>query len=438
MSTGLITLLMFGSMLVAILLGGVPVAFALGGISTIMTILLLGSQSLYISVSNVWGLMSEFLLVAIPLFVFMANVLQHSGVADDLYELVYHWMGRLRGGLAIGTIGICTIMAAMTGISATATISMGLIALPSMLKRGYSPLIAIGTVSAGGALGVLIPPSVLLILYGQLAQVSVGKLFVGGVLPGILLAALFVAYVVVRSAWQKNLCPSVPPEESISLRKKLVMLWRLVIPIFMIVSVLGSIYLGIATPSEAAAVGAAGSILVAAITRRLNWKMIKDASMGCLGLTCMCMWIMMGASVFSHLYTAMGAQQLIQEIVASLPVGRWIIFVGIQLIWFILGCLMDGTAILMLSMPVFLPIIKNLGFDPLWFGVVFVVNMEMGFLTPPFGFNLFYMKAIVPKGITMNDIYRSVIPFIFLQGVGLIVTILFPQIITWLPNRMIR
>lgn len=182
MSTGLITLLMFGFMLVAIM-GGVPVAFALGGISTILTILLLGPQSLYISVSNVWGLMSEFLLVAIPLFVFMANVLQHSGVADDLYELVYHWMGPLRGGLAIGTIGICTIMAAMTGISATATISMGVIALPSMLKRGYNPHIAIGTVAAGGALGVLIPPSVLMILYGQLAQVSVGKLFVGGGIP---------------------------------------------------------------------------------------------------------------------------------------------------------------------------------------------------------------------------------------------------------------
>lgn len=437
MTIQLITVLLFGSLILAMIFG-LPLTFALGGIAVIFTYFLWGPQALYMLASTTFGLMSNIVLVAILLFIFMAIVLERSGVADDLYGMMYQWMGPLRGGLAIGTVLICTLIAAMTGISGAATVTGGVIALPAMLKRNYNKDIAIGCVSAGGALGILIPPSVIMILYGSMSQVSVGGLFAGGVFSGLLLSALFIIYIAIRSALQPHLCPPIPPEERLSFRQRLVSLRSVALPILLIVGVLGSIYAGLATPTEAASVGAAGAIICAAVYRKLNWSLLRGVSGDTLRLTCMVMWIMVGASAFSSVYYAVGAVDLVVSLIGGLEVSRWLVIGIMQLILVILGCFMDPVGILMIFIPIALPIIKSLGFDPLWFGVLFVMNMEMGFLTPPFGYNLFYMKAIVPEGITIGDIYRSIGPFVALQALGLVLVMIFPPIALWLPSVLIK
>lgn len=433
MSIELITILIFGSVVVGLALG-LPLAFALGGVAVVFTFFLWGPEALYMVASRTFGVMSAFILVAIPLFIFMANVLERSGSAEDLYSMMYHWMGPLRGGLAMGTVVICTLFAAMAGISGAATVTMGLIALPSMLKRHYNKNIAVGCIAAGGALGILIPPSVIMIIYALMAGVSVGKMFLGGIFPGLVLATLFIVYIGIRCAIQRDLGPVVPPEERVGWREKLISIRAVIIPVLLVIGVLGSIFTGIASPSEAAAIGATGSLLSAAIYRRLNWKMLKEAWYRTLKLNVMIMWIVVGASLFTAAYTAIGAPELIKTILMEMPGGRWGILIGIQATFFILGMFLDPTGIVLITTPIFVPIIKTLGFDPIWFGILFVINMEMAYLTPPFGFNLFYMKGVVPKGITMGDIYRSIVPFVGLQLVGLIICMIFPQIALVLPN----
>ena len=433
MSIELITILIFGSVVVGLALG-LPLAFALGGVAVVFTFFLWGPEALYMVASRTFGVMSAFILVAIPLFIFMANVLERSGSAEDLYSMMYHWMGPLRGGLAMGTVVICTLFAAMAGISGAATVTMGLIALPSMLKRHYNKNIAVGCIAAGGALGILIPPSVIMIIYALMAGVSVGKMFLGGIFPGLILATLFIVYIGIRCAFQRDLGPVVPPEERVGWREKLISIRAVIIPVLLVIGGLGSIFTGIASPSEAAAIGATGSLLSAAIYRRLNWKMLKEAWYRTLKLNVMIMWIVVGASLFTAAYTAIGAPELIKTILMEMPGGRWGILIGIQATFFILGMFLDPTGIVLITTPIFVPIIKTLGFDPIWFGILFVINMEMAYLTPPFGFNLFYMKGVVPKGITMVDIYRSIVPFVVLQLVGLIICMIFPQIALVLPN----
>ena len=437
MSIELITILIFGSVVVGLALG-LPLAFALGGVAVVFTFFLWGPEALYMVASRTFGVMSAFILVAIPLFIFMANVLERSGSAEDLYSMMYHWMGPLRGGLAMGTVVICTLFAAMAGISGAATVTMGLIALPSMLKRHYDKNIAVGCIAAGGALGILIPPSVIMIIYALMAGVSVGKMFLGGIFPGLILATLFIVYIGIRCAFQRDLGPVVPPEERVGWREKLISIRAVIIPVLLVIGVLGSIFTGIASPSEAAAIGATGSLLSAAIYRRLNWKMLKEAWYRTLKLNVMIMWIVVGASLFTAAYTAIGAPELIKTILMEMPGGRWGILIGIQATFFILGMFLDPTGIVLITTPIFVPIIKTLGFDPIWFGILFVINMEMAYLTPPFGFNLFYMKGVAPKEVTMGDIYRSIAPFVLLQLTGLILVMIFPNIITWLPNQMIR
>lgn len=437
MSIELLTILLFGSLLLVIVLG-VPLVFAMGGVGVILTYFLWGPDSVYIIASRAFALGSNFILLAIPLFVFMGAMLEKSGIASGLYNTMYHWMGRLRGGLAMGTVAICAVIAAMVGISGAATVSVGLVALPSMFQRKYHKAIALGCVSAGGALGILIPPSTIMIMIGLFANLSVGKLFLGGVLPGILLATLFIVYIGVRSYLQPNLGPPVPVEERLPMREKLVMLRSLAMPILLVAGVMGSIFTGAATPTEAAAVGVVGSMICAIINGQLTWPNVLDACRGSLRLSAMVMWIIFAASAFTSLYTAMDAQGLVERVLSSLPGGRWGVLIGMQLILFVLGCLLDPGGIVMITIPLFVPLIIKLGFDPLWFGVLFVVNMEMAYLTPPVGFNLFYVRAITPKSITMMDIYRSVVPFVILQAVGLGLCIAFPEIVLWLPNLLIK
>lgn len=437
MSIELLTGLLFLSMLVLLAIG-VPIVFTMGSIGFIFTIFLWGPQSLYMGASTVAGQITNVVLLAVPLFVLMGNILERTGLADDLYDMMYVWLGPFRGGLAMGTVLICTAFAAMTGITATATVTMGLIALPSMLRRGYGKEIAIGCIAAGGALGVLIPPSVPFVIYALFAGESVGQLFFGGIIPGLILAALFNLYIAIRSYFQPSLCPAIQKEERVSWRIKMVKLRAVFSPFLLIIAVLGSIFFGVATATEAAAVGAFGSILIALGHRRLNWKNLSQACLNTIKLTSMVMWIIVGAAIFVSAYSALGAPKMIQQTVISLEMNRWVIMIGIQLVWLVLGCLLDPIGILMITIPVFLPVIKSLGFNSLWFGVIFIINMEMAFLTPPFGMNLFYMRGVVPEGITTGDIYRSIIPFVGLQALGLALCMIFPQLVLWLPSLMIK
>lgn len=435
MSAQLITILLFGSMIFFIALG-LPIVFAIGGVSVIFGLVLWGPVSTQMIVIRAATSMRTIILIAIPLFIFMANILQGSGVADALYTMMHRWMGPLRGGLAMGTVFICTLFAAMSGISGTGTVTMGIIALPQMLKRGYNKSVSIGCIMAGGALGVLIPPSVLLIVYALFAEESVGKLFAGGVFPGLILSGLFVLYIGIRCYFNPGLGPPLPPEQKASWHVKLVSLRAVILPVLLVVAVLGSIFLGMATPTEASSLGALGAIISAAIYRRVNWQMLFTAAKRTLLTTAMIMWIILASSIFIGIYQGLGGPEVMENLLKAAQLSKWAILAIIQSTLFIFGCFMDPMGILMMTTPVFLPVITYLGFDPVWYGVVFVVNMEMAYLTPPFGSNLFYMKGVAPEGVTMLDIYRSIIPFVLLQITGLLIIIAFPQIVLFLPNLL--
>ena len=414
---------------------GIPIAFTLCGVATLGILFTWGPKGLLLLFNTAYGESTSFLLLAIPLFIFMANQLKFSGMGDDLYEMVYRWMGRVSGGLAIGTVAICALFAAMAGISSVATISMGLIALPSMLKRGYHKDLAVGSIAAGGALGILIPPSIIMILYGAMAEVSVGKLFIGGILPGILMCLIFMAYIFVRSLFQKSIAP--PTQDRYTLKEKVVALKGVILPVALILVVLGVIYFGICTPTEASAVGAFGAMLCALCYGKLTWNNLKQSLWSTIKINAMVFWLIIGAMAFSQFMAYAEIQGLIHETILSLHVSPWLILICMQLVFFVLGMFLDPAGIIMLTTPIFVPIITDLGFDPLWFGILFVINMEMAYITPPFGFNLFIMKGIVPSDIDMTDIYRSIIPFVALQTVCLILVMLFPQLATWLPGLMV-
>jgi len=433
---GVLTLLLFGS-LVVVLLAGLPLAFALGGVATVFIIFVWGPEGLGVLASRAYSTMGSFILVAIPMFVFMGAMLEKSGIADDLYTMMYYWMGQLKGGLAAGTVLICTLFAAMVGISGASTVAMGLLALPAMLKRGYAKDMALGCICAGGALGILIPPSVVMIILGVFGRLSVGQLFLGGVLPGLLLSLLFIAYILIRSHFQGHLAPSISKDEMIPWKARIALLPRLAFPIGLIFLVMGSIFFGVATPTEASAIGAAGAVVCAVLKKRLTRGNFNEALMTTMRLSSMILWIVIAASAFTALYAVTGAQSLMTDILLGAPGGRWGAIILMQLVFFALGCFMDPTGILMITTPIFFPVVQQLGFDPLWFGVLFVVNMEMAFLTPPFGLNLFFLKGVAPPDVTMGDIYRSIGPFVGLQALGLALVMIFPWLATWLPSLMI-
>ncbi len=314
---------------------------------------------------------------------------------------------------------------------------MALVALPSMLAHRYDEKLSIGCLAAGGALGVLIPPSVMLIILGMYTNTSIGMLYAGAVIPGFMLAFMFMVYIAILCALFPHLAPALPKEHRVGWKDKFSALKDLILPIGLIFFVLGSIFSGAATPSEAAAVGALGSIFCALFYRKLNWAVIKKCCHETLKLNCMVMWIIFGASVFTALYTAIGAQGLARDLLSYLPGGRWGQMIGMMAILVFLGCFLDPTGIIMISTPIFFPIARSLGFDPVWFGVIYAINMEMGFLTPPFGFNLFYMQSVAPPHITMIDIYKSIVPFVLIEISALGICMIFPQIILWLPKALL-
>ncbi len=429
-----ITLLLFAALFFFLIIG-TPVAFALGGVAIVFTYFLWGTQGLANVPLVLYSQMSPSLL-AIPLFLLMANVLQRSGIADELYEAIYRWSGGLPGGLAIGTVAICTIFAAMSGVSGAATIAMGLVAIPSMLKRGYSKQLAIGSVAAGGVLGIVIPPSVIMIIYATLVRVSVGQLFFSGILPGVMIAVMHMIYIGIRSGFSKSYGPPLPAEERFSWKEKIVSLKMLILPILLIFSVLGAIYGGVATPTEAAGVGAFGAIICAIVNRKFNLKLVNESVRSTLSIVCMIMWIVGSAAIFNSVYVAVGGRDLITSFVTGLDVSPYMILIFMSLTLFFLGMIMDDYAVVMLAAPIYSPLIVALGFNPVWFGCLFILNMQMAYLTPPFGFVLFYLKGIVPKGVTMGDIYLAVIPFIIIQALGVALVIIFPQIALYLPSLL--
>lgn len=437
MSIELIALLMVIS-LVIFLFTGLPLAFVLGGLALVLSYFLWGSNSMLLIAVQTWGVMQSYFLVAVPLYVFMANILQRSGIIEDMFGVMQIWFGPLRGGLAIGTIVICTIMAAMTGIVGAAVAAMGILSLPAMLNRNYDKRIALGSICAGGTLGILIPPSVITIVYAVTAGVSIGKMFMGGVVPGLLLAFLFVLYIGVRCWLNPDLGPAPSKEERAryTFVDKLIALRGIILPVLLIVVVLGSIYAGVATPTEAAGIGSVGAVLCAAIYRKLTWANFKESVFETAKITAMILWITIGARCFISVFSAVGGDDLIREFITGLDINRWFVMIFIQLILVVLGLFLDEIGIILLCVPIFLPIVTELGFDPIWFGILFLVNAQMDYITPPFGYTLFYLKGVAPEGVSMGDIYRGVIPFVILQAVGLGLCMLFPEIILWLPNMM--
>ena len=435
LSIELLTVIFFGSLFIFIMLGQ-PLTFVLGGLSVIFLFLKQGPVAFYLIASKMWDLMETSSLIAIPLYVFMAMVLERSGVAHSLYRMMHLWWGGLRGGLAIGTVLICTIFAAMSGISGAAVVTMGTIALPQMLDRGYDKRLALGAINAGGGWGILIPPSILMVLYALITEVSVGKLFAAGVGPGLLLFVLVSLYIGIRCYFQPHLGPSLPEEERADWGEKIDALKAVMLPVFIIFIVLGAIFAGWATVTEAAAVGVFGALFASAVNRTLTRKMVIEAAARTFRLTTVITWIVFAAHAYSTSYTALGAESFITGLTAQIPGGKWGALAFMMFVLLLLGMVLDPVGIMLVTLPVFLPLVKAHGFDDVWFGILFVIMMEIGYMTPPFGFNLFYLRSVAPPGVTMKDIYMSVGPYTVVELFGLFLIVLFPAVALWLPDMI--
>ena len=435
LSPNAILLLMFGS-LTLFMLTGLPIAFVLGGLSLLFTVTLWDSSAVIVLVLQIFDTMKSEALLAIPLFILMACILQRSGVIEDLYAAMEMWFGRLKGGLAIGTVIICVVMAAMTGVVGAAVTAMGILALPEMLRRGYKPQLALGTICASGTLGILIPPSVLTIVYAVTAQVSIGKMLIAGLVPGLLLATLYIGYIVVVG-WLKP--EWVPLDASVSrtpLRLKLLALKALVFPAMLIVLILGSIFFGVATPTESAAVGVAGAMIPALIKGKLGIGMLRQSGVDTLKATSMILWITLGAKAYVAIFTGLGGADTLLAIIKGMDVDRWVILAAMMLLLIFLGTVLDEIGIILLTVPVFLPIVRLLGFDEIWFGVLYAITIQMGYISPPFGYTLFYIKGTLPPHIGMGAVYQGILPFLALQFIGLLICAAFPGLVTFLPELM--
>ncbi len=437
MSSTAILILMFGG-LTLFLLTGLPVAFVLGGLSVLFTVLLWDPNALIVLILQIFDTMRSEALMAIPLYIFMAVILQRSGVIEDLYRAMELWFGRLRGGLAIGTVVICVVMAAMTGVVGAAVTAMGILALPEMLRRGYNAQLATGTICASGTLGILIPPSILTIVYSVTAQVSIGKMLIAGIVPGALLAGLYILYVLGVSWLRPDHAPRPEGMGDVPLRQKLASLKTLILPSLIIVMVLGSIFFGIATPTEAAAVGVFGAGLAAALRRHLSFTLLRDSAGTTLKATAMILWITIGAKAYVSIFTSLGGADALLSTIESLSLSPTMVLAVMILILVFLGTVLDEIGIILLTVPVFLPVVRHLGFDEIWFGVIYALTIQMGYISPPFGYTLFYIKSTLPASISMGAVYRGIIPFFLLQFVGLLICLAFPGLTTFLPALMGR
>lgn len=430
-----ITAIMFSSMIILMVMGA-PLAWALMISGMGSAYLMFGPGGLQFLLSSAYSTMDNFLLAALPLFIFMGLVLERSGITDDLFEMIHKLMGRLPGGLGVGTILICALIAAMAGVSGAATVSLGIIALPAMLKRGYDKRLATGTIMAGGALGFLIPPSVLMIVYAFLARESVGKLFAAGLMPGLMLAGIYMAYILIRCRLNPALGPAAPVEERFTAKEKLKSLRHLISPGILVTTVLGCIIGGVTSPSEASAVGAAGALVIAAMHGRLNWSLLRYVMLSTTKITGMLLWIAIAAVFFSRIYMGLGADEIITDSIDAFSISPYVVILIMLFSFFALGMFLDDFAILFITIPIYVPIVRDMGFDTTWFAVLFILSMQSAYLTPPFGYNLFYMRSVAPKYITIVDIYHSALPYVGLQLFGLALVVAFPMIALWLPGLL--
>lgn len=434
---GLLSIIIIVIMLL-LLLTGMAVPFVLLFIAAIGFWIIRGPNAL-ITLSNIlFTTITKDIYVALPTFIFMAAVLEISGLNEALFEMMYKWMAGLRGGLAMGVIAISTVLAAMTGSAATAVIMMGMIAYPEMKKRGYDKSIMIGSISAGGSLGPLIPPSIPMVIIASITGVSIGKLFIAGVIPGLITSLGYIVYIGFRCWKNPKMGPAIPKEERVGWRDKLKSLCMAGLPVILIFLVLGLIYLGVATPSEAGAVGAFGALICAAINRNLTLKNLQKATTDSLKFTAILMWLMITGGAFSQLIGVIGIQSYLRDFIITLPLSPSLIIVGMLGFVFILGMFIDLAPIAVIFLPIIYPVVKELGFDLLWFSLLFTMDLIVGLMTPPFGMVLFYFKGLNIPGVTMMDIYRSITPYFLIMLAVMLLCFFIPEIVTWLPSVMVK
>lgn len=441
MTVEILTILMFVTLMASIALGH-PLAITLAGVATLFGLIDNGgniSALLQMFINNAWGLQQNYVLVAVPLFIFMAQVLDRSKVSEGLFDALYIVLGGLRGGLGLAVIVVSTVFAATTGIIGASVVAMGLMAGPALLRRGYDRGLASGIICSSGTLGILIPPSIMLVVYGGLTgmkETSVGNLFAGAILPGILLSSLYLGYVAVRCALNPKLGPPIPVEDrTATVKEKVLMTAKSFVPPFgLILTVMGTILAGVATPTEAAALGCIGALILALFNKKFNYEVLKLASEATLRTTAMIMLLFFGGKFFSVVFLSIGGGDVVADLLLGMDVNEYIVLAIMMAVVFIMGMFIDWAAILLVVVPIFTPIAFDLGFDPLWFAMLICVNLQTSFLTPPFGYALFYFKGVAPPEYTMGDIYRGIIPFVIIQVIGLAVMMFVPEIITWLPS----
>jgi tripartite ATP-independent transporter DctM subunit len=447
-------LMFFG--VIGMLMLGFPVAFTLAGTSLIFAAIgisldVFSATSLAAIAGRYIGYMTNEVLVAVPLFIFMGVMLERSKIAEQLLMTMGKLFGNMRGGLGISVVVVGALLAASTGVVGATVVTMGLISLPAMMRAGYKPQLATGVICASGTLGQIIPPSTVLIFMGDMIaginsqvqmskgnfapkSVSVGDLFAGAFIPGLILVAVYILYVIFKAITDPESCPAtpVPEEERAGLLREV--FTALVPPLLLIIAVLGSILGGIATPTEAASVGAVGAMVLAGLRWRLSFSVLKDVAISTASITSMIFVILFGASIFAIVFRQMGGDNLVQEFLGNMPGGAMGAMVVVMLIMFVLGFILDTFEIIFIVIPITAPVLLHLGLDPVWLGVMVGVNLQTSFLTPPFGFALFYLRGVAPNSITTGMIYRGVIPFVFLQLIVIALLFVFPQLVTWLPS----
>ncbi len=427
--------------LTILLMIGFPVTFTLMGTALVFGFIGFGLDFFNLLPLRIWGVMGNITLMAVPLFVFMGVMLERSGLAEELLDTMGLLMGRLRGGLAVSVVIVGALLGATTGIVGATVVTMGLLAVPTMLRRGYSKELATGTVAASGTLGQIIPPSIVLVLIGDIIGVPVGDLFIGAIIPGFVLVFIFIIYILVISYFRPEFAPPIPRAELAALaggRLAARVVKALFPPLFLIIAVLGSIFAGIASPTEAAAVGAVGATFLTAVNRKFNMAILHEVMTSTVKLTCMVFIILCGAAVFGLVFRGLHGDNLVRHFLGTLAghYSKEAVLAIVMGLIFVIGFFLDFIEITFIHVPVLAPIMIEFGFDPLWFCILLAVNLQTSFLTPPFGFSLFYLKAVTPPEVTTGHIYRGIIPFVVCQILGLMLVILYPEMATWLPRKV--
>ena len=436
MSSELITLFMFATMMV-LLMTGQRVFGVIGFVGAAAALLLWGKGSFEMPFNASFQVLNWYPLITVPFFVFMGYMLSESGIAGNLYRMFHVWSGPVRGGLALGTIGLMVLIAAMNGLSVAGIAIGATVALPELLKRGYDKVMVTGVIQAGSSLGILIPPSVVLVLYSMIARQPVLQLWLAGILPGLMMALIFGAYIYIRCRINPELGPALPAEERarITLREKLGLLRQGLLPLFIFGTMMGLFMTGVTSLVESSVVGALLATLAALFSGRLTRGVLEDTTRNTLLISCMFLWIILAALCFSAVYDGLGAVRAIENLLLrNWDLDPWTILILMLLSFIIMGTFLDDTAMLVIVAPLYIPLVVRLGFSPIWFGILYTMTCQIAYMTPPFGYNLFLMRALTPPEITLWDIYRSIAPFFVLMVIGLVIVMVFPQIALWLPN----